>query len=272
VDGHWRRVGLPEFEVEEFNGTSEWWRCVKPSCVEILRAAADPACPGGMWRIPAGFRFQVDPDTFLTTDNNDNGTSCVGKKTSLVVGSAQPHDTVAFEGNHPRCVRCGGKARPAVKMFNDSYSYVEPMQHSHTDWLETMVEEVQRIKWGGAVGRENGDPGKCSADEGDDAERSRGSGRAVHAVVLEVGAGVAVRTLRHLSMRATREFAGEAEAHTTLIRINPVHAENEHDLHDGVEFLSLRQGALEALAGIEQCMVEIGQEEEGGGEGRRRGE
>jgi hypothetical protein len=134
VDGHWHRF-LPPDSVEEFNGSTRWWRCANMRCVrelaEILPPtkrddgewepvrAREPLCPDGLWEVPRGIRFAVDPSTGLAPVDHPAG----GALAALCVGTAQPHDAAAFAFNHPRCVRCCGFARPNVKMFGDSDTY-----------------------------------------------------------------------------------------------------------------------------------------------------
>lgn len=59
-------------------------------------------------------------------------------------------------------------------------------------------------------------------------------------VVIEIGAGHAVPTIRHKGEGLTRKFNG------TLIRINP----RDTDLPDGDQHVSLPMGGLEALTKI----------------------
>lgn len=66
-------------------------------------------------------------------------------------------------------------------------------------------------------------------------------------VVLELGAGVAIPTAREFAAHARRQFD---EVGARLIRINPRQA-LVHGPHD----VSLRMGALEALRGIQDCLV-----------------
>ena len=62
---------------------------------------------------------QVDPTTHLAPDGPP------AEAATEPVGSGQPHDSDAFASNIPRCVVCGGVARPAVKMFQDSDTWVD---------------------------------------------------------------------------------------------------------------------------------------------------
>ena len=99
----------------------------------------------------------------------------------------------------PRCPRCGAVARPNILMFDD------------WDWLERRsLEQHARLRaWRGRVGR---------------------------LLVIEIGAGTAIPTVRLMS-----ESAGGR-----LIRINP-----DAPQLGGAEGVSLPCGGLEALAAIE---------------------
>jgi hypothetical protein len=67
-------------------------------------------------------------------------------------------------------------------------------------------------------------------------------------VVLEIGAGITVPTIRWQSEQIAQEFR------CPLIRINPVHASNRSGMGNRVfnfEFLSIPLGCTEALAQID---------------------
>ena len=178
--------------------------------------------------MPRDFRFKVDPVTKRAPAGHPASHS-----TAVKVGSkGQPFDGVAFASNHPRCIRCGAKARPAVKMFNDSESYMEPTQASHYDWMMTMENVALEIT------------------------RTQG-GRKARFVVLEVGVGANVPTLRHISKKNATELGeGEAEASVTLIRVNPKYPESEHELDPSIYFIPLMEGGLEACEAIESIIKE----------------
>ena len=117
VDGHWRQF-LPHNAVEEFNGTCMLMRCANKQCTMRLAAIHDPHCPHGMWPIPPDLRVRVDETRHVAIGGAT--LPLVAARGGPGVGSKQPHDAEAFARNHPVCVLCGGRARPAVKMFNDS--------------------------------------------------------------------------------------------------------------------------------------------------------
>lgn len=105
----------------------------------------------------------------------------------------------------PTCPGCGGTARPNILMFGD-YSWLPGRTHGQEMRFDLFTEQH----------------------------------RGDRLVVIEMGAGTAIPTIRHL---------GERLGHThraTVIRINPrePHIERPH--------LSLPCGALEGLAGIER--------------------
>lgn len=105
----------------------------------------------------------------------------------------------------PACPRCGAVARPNILMFNDF------------DWVERRT-EAQRARfhrWLREVG-------------------------ASSTVIVELGAGRAVSTIRHISER----LAGSASMR--LVRINP----RDVDVPEG--HFALAQGALPALRAIAQ--------------------
>lgn len=102
----------------------------------------------------------------------------------------------------PRCPRCGGLARPNVLLFGDG-GWVPDRTEAQQAALERWLAEVRR-------------------------ERAR-------LVVVELGAGTALPTVRDFSEEVARELGG------TLIRINPREAQVP------AEHFGLALGALEGL-------------------------
>ena len=113
-------------------------------------------------------------------------------------------------GRLPRCRNCGGPARPNVLMFGD-YSWV----------------------------------GTRSWDGLDELTAWRHGLRDANLVVVEIGAGSAVRTVRQHAELATA-------ANGALIRINP----QDSQVRDG-RGVSLALGAAEALTGIDARLVSL---------------
>jgi len=108
-------------------------------------------------------------------------------------------------GELPRCANCGALARPNVLMFADGHwvpARSGPQQVHYQRWLASI--------------------------------------RGRRLVIIELGAGIAVPTVRRLGESVAAERAG-----TTLVRINPVASETDDHT------IPIRQGALEALFQIE---------------------
>ena len=104
----------------------------------------------------------------------------------------------------PRCIRCGGTARPNVLMFGD-FSWVADRTSLQEERFGIFLEEN--------LGRE--------------------------AVVVELGAGTAIPTIRYMSERLGRR------AGVTVVRINP----REPWIDE--PHLSIAEGALAALRAID---------------------
>ena len=113
--------------------------------------------------------------------------------------------------NHPpRCPECGALARPSILMFNDwnwTPQRSASQARAEAKWLDTIGESRARI------------------------------------VVIEIGAGTAIPSVRHFSHRISHEFGG------IIIRINPSESQVPSSMDIG-----LATGALEALRGIDAFM------------------
>lgn len=108
----------------------------------------------------------------------------------------------------PRCPHCGGLARPNVLMFDDS------------DWIE--IRPTLR------------------------ADLDRWVIRAMHPVVLEIGAGTAVPSVRLFTARMHRLFGAR------IVRINP----GDATVAEG-SGIGLAMGALQALRAIDVAMADL---------------
>lgn len=115
-------------------------------------------------------------------------------------------ETITARGRLPRCPECGAVARPNVLMF------VDP------DWLAkvTREQELQYRRWLASV-------------------------RGRRLVIVELGAGTAIATIRGLS----EQLASERDR-VTLVRVNPDATDAEEPV------IPVRLGALEALRRIEE--------------------
>ncbi|MFC7410255.1 SIR2 family NAD-dependent protein deacylase [Hydrogenophaga atypica] len=110
--------------------------------------------------------------------------------------------------NPPTCPRCGALARPNVMMFND-HEWLEHRQAGQARALEAWLQLVERP------------------------------------VVVEVGAGTAIPTVRHFSHQILHRYAGR------LIRINPLDCTVPTPRDVGIQ---LR--ALEALQLLESALAD----------------
>ncbi|MDP1740970.1 Sir2 family NAD-dependent protein deacetylase [Polaromonas sp.] len=110
----------------------------------------------------------------------------------------------------PRCPQCGALARPNVLMFND-WNWItqrtESQARRESKWLETITESQARV------------------------------------VVVEIGAGTSIPSVRHFSHRISHEFDG------CIIRINPREPQvpSSRDIGIGT-------GSQEALHGIDTLL------------------
>jgi NAD-dependent SIR2 family protein deacetylase len=113
----------------------------------------------------------------------------------------------------PHCPTCGQMARPNVLMFGDPYwepLRSEAQRQGEEKWLRTI----------------------------DDGQKT---------VVIEIGAGTTIPSVRHFSQRITYEFGGR------LIRINPVECAVPSSLDVGIA-----TGCAQALAEIDQVLLSNG--------------
>ena len=104
----------------------------------------------------------------------------------------------------PTCPHCGGLARPNVMMFND-WEWLEHRQAKQAARMEQWLSDVSRP------------------------------------VVVEIGAGTAIPSVRHFSQRVIHEFGGR------LVRINPREPSVPTSLDVG-----LANGSRYALAEIDR--------------------
>ena len=122
-----------------------------------------------------------------------------------------PVDLDTMKARHiPQCIRCGGVARPNILMFGDF------------SWLPDRTRRQER-----------------AFDE------FLTDHREARLVVLEMGAGTAIPTIRYMGERLT------GRNNAVLIRINP----REGQIPPGQ--ISISAGAVEGLTGIDRCLREF---------------
>lgn len=138
-----------------------------------------------------------------------------------------------FETNHPKCPYCGAEARPAILMFGDmSWQDVTPQQKQWSNWRKAVKAHVEEVTE---------------------------AGKTIRAVVLEIGAGGNVTTVRNQSEEQLRQLlmAG-ADAH--LVRVNPEYPLGDEDAFspDGTNcdnVVSVMSRGLDAINRIERALV-----------------
>lgn len=110
----------------------------------------------------------------------------------------------------PNCPQCGALARPNVLMFND-WNWVSQRSNQQarveSKWLESLADNQARV------------------------------------VVVEIGAGTAIPSVRHFSHRISHEFGG------CIVRINPTDS-NVPSTRD----ISLTMGSMAALQAIDSMI------------------
>lgn len=122
-------------------------------------------------------------------------------------------ETCRLVNEPPRCPHCGGLARPNVLMFGD-WNWVagrrEVQRASENRWLEAVAQSQGNV------------------------------------LVIEMGAGTAIPSVRHFSHRISREYGAR------IIRINPRECQVPSSKDVGIA-----GRALEALAGIDCALVDV---------------
>jgi NAD-dependent SIR2 family protein deacetylase len=112
----------------------------------------------------------------------------------------------ALLGPMPACPRCGGIARPNILMFDD-WHWIDARREAQAMRLQGWLEQVRRP------------------------------------VVIEIGAGVNIATVRHFAHGIVRQHNG------ALIRINPREAQV-----GGLRGVGIDAGALQALTAIDSLL------------------
>lgn len=254
VDAHlldWFRA----CEVREVHGNVELYQCAK---------RLSNSCPG-VWRAPRDFRFQVNRSTMLAPRGPPSSQAealeeidetlsaphigCVragGRPTMLrYMPEARRSDIKqdasqsgmardGFETNHPSCRFCGGRARPAVLMFED------------VDWQDLKTQLERKNRWVHAV------LNLIALQE---------VGRHLKVVILEVGAGANVTTIRNSAEQILRGCLA-AGAKAQLVRINPEFPFGDEDdfAPGGVlesNVTSIMSKGLEALQRMDAHMADV---------------
>ena len=154
----------------------------------------------------AGFR----EDQVLEVHGSIHHLQCLTPCTDAIWDNREeiPVDFATMRADHiPSCPRCGGTARPNILMFGD-YSWLSERSRAQEEGFAAFL------------------------------EGQRGS----PLLVIEMGAGSAIPTIRHLSERLGRAPGAR------VVRINP------REAHIAPPHIALACGALEGLRGIEAAL------------------
>ncbi|CAE7331912.1 unnamed protein product [Symbiodinium sp. CCMP2592] len=222
VDAHhydWFRAA----EIREVHGNTELYQCAGEER-EPGRARSKREPCKGVWRAPKTYHFVVDCETMLApkapedlgdsdrvvTNHwaSDEGDGAAQPRIGRVRGTERQYTlrymhevstdvsdaARGFATNHPVCQKCGGPARPSILMFGDHNFQDLGAQQDRYDRWEAAVRSLIKSR-------------AYTADP-------------LRVVILEVGAGDNVRTIREASEHYLLEWLKEG-ADAKLLRVNP---------------------------------------------------
>lgn len=186
IDSFALRSGLATpSSLYEYHGDTETWQCSTP-------------CSTKLWAAPPGYSFDVDPTTMLVIPKAADFVPRCGSDPQPPHCQRDPaYAQRSFSGPLPTCPDCGAWARPSVLMFNsdDTLHWVRKQAaEDHWNlWLESLLGAL-RV-------------------------------RPARVVIVEVGAGVNVPSLRFQSERLLCTLTDHHRAcpPPVLVRINPEH-------------------------------------------------
>ena len=194
---------FPAAEVRECHGN-----------VEVMQCAEGEKCNPQLWRVPLHHRFTVNKSTMLCNaglnDTSEEGATAeeataaenveevsieqtaskpaVGRVQGrqrrhtlrYMPAAAEPNDDAFPADDFPRCPKCGSAARPAILHFGDY------------KWIDSEDQETRHHLWIAAVEVE--------------ARRRTKAENALKVVLLEIGAGNRVPTVRYNTHMTARRF------------------------------------------------------------------
>jgi len=202
VDGHFRSTGFAEQEIEEMHGSIDFWQCANP------HQCKEPFESGLWWWLPQKHRFrepkeQIEKDSVLPDIPSISG---------FKRNEEEQKTCMSFHSRIPRCIACGGKARPNIVMFNDC-NFVDGIETSHYLEWEQVADEF--------------------------------AAKGAKIAILEVGCGLNVPSIRVHTEELLHKWPT-----STLIRVNPTESSytfiEKNEEHDS-RFIGLQLPALQAM-------------------------
>ena len=139
VDGHFRKKGFKESEIEEMHGCIDFWQCSDPESCN--------SNDSWWWWLPNEYRFEIDTNTMEAPNIKS---SYIHKNilpesdnpTGFHRDNEENFGLKSFIMNHPICIHCGNQARPNIVMFNDD-RFVDGIHTSHYLEWEQSVNDLQ---------------------------------------------------------------------------------------------------------------------------------
>ena len=237
VDTAFTRAGFAEdgVGVYEIHGDILTWQCSKGH-----------GCSSHTWQIPSTFRFEVSKKTMRArrtrsktkpknpaqqqpsptwTDTEEEDEDEDARQQQQQQEQQQQQQEEEQGPNHPRCMQCSARARPNILMFDDGY------------WIRNSAQRRGYNRWWKKHRKRMKDS------------------KQLKFVVLEIGAGVRIPTVRENSEKLMKKLPmGQAR----LIRINP-DFELADSSHGAVStsIIPIKENALSALQKIDCAMQAI---------------
>lgn len=178
-------VAVPAHEIA--SSSSSHCPVAETAAAAAASSSSSPSSPEqafcGRWRAPPGYRFRVDEASRLAAEGPPL------EPASAPCSTGHRLDGGAFASNWPKCVRCGGLARPGVLMFGDS-RYVDDCASGERfeEWREALAMLAPKHGW--------------------------------RVAILEIGCGGNVTTVRMQTEEMVEELE-KAGVDVCLVRVNP---------------------------------------------------
>eukprot|EP00121_Abeoforma_whisleri_P006014 Awhi_evm1s5460 len=225
VDAHLKKAGFSNDEIYEIHGNSEEWQCSDGICAERHKLENIS--------LPEEYEFKIKQrrayDLRKSEDQNNN----------LDVNENKNHN------NRPLCLFCGKALRPKILMFNDAHYIFNMKQEDNFDQWQESIEQHYRK---GGITKKNSQEEKENGGK----RQEQKDQKKTSVVVLEIGAGLRVPSIRMEASETSRRFNSTFDE-TTMIRIGFESLEKYlcTSINDNI---LIKDGALTALKKIDNAM------------------